>query len=319
MYTYNVLLTDLPLLERKGAEICHIGASVSGRMIPMIHVGGHAGKQILIQGAIHAREHITAKLVVMQIYYLLTDGDKGVSAVRKERFLAKGTYLNVRDQAENPFFRDDHAPFAPSGGIYFIPMSNPDGVSLCQFGLDSVSKSGCKRKLLEINGGSSDFSLWKANLNAVDLNCNFPARWGTGAQNVTAPAPESYIGPAPESEPETRALTGITAKINPALTISYHCKGREIYWQFHQTGERLSRDKKIAEAFAKETGYALIDGDRGSAGGYKDWCIERFKIPAYTFEAIDDNYQHPVPYSALAEEYPLNKDIPLLALECCHC
>ena len=285
MYTYNDLLCDLPLLEKRGADISHIGASVLGRMIPMIHVGSCAGNQIIIQGAIHAREHITAKLIVMQVCRML-DREQGI-----------GNREQVSD-----------------GGVYFIPMSNPDGVCLCQFGLDSVKNNGCKKYLLEINKGNPDFSLWKANINAVDLNCNFPARWGTGAQNVTAPAPESYIGPLAASEPETRALMDVTAKINPALTISYHCKGREIYWQFHQTGERLLRDKRIAEMFAKETGYALIDGAGGSAGGYKDWCIERFKIPAYTFEAVDDKYQHPVPYSALTAEYPLNKDIPRIAL-----
>ena len=285
MYSYNDLLAELPLLERAGADVCFIGASVLGRKIPMFHVGGYTGNQVLIQGAIHAREHITAKLIVMQIYHAL-----------------EGNLPRPRQKE-------------CAGGIYFIPMTNPDGVSLCQFGLSSIRGGGCKRRLLEINGGSADFSLWKANANAVDLNCNFPARWGTGAQNVFAPAPESYVGPRAASEPETRALMGVTKKICPALTISYHCKGREIYWQFHQTGARLLRDKAIAGVFAETTAYALIDGDRGSAGGYKDWCIEKFRIPAYTFEIVDDKYQHPVPYSALADEFPLNKDIPRIALE----
>ena len=300
MYSYNDLLAELPLLEKKGADVCHIGASVSGRMIPMLHTGSYGGNQVLIQGAIHAREHITAKLIVMQIYHALDS--------------AHNTACHG-DTVPDPACRETcPRDTLPDGGIYFIPMVNPDGVSLCQFGLNSV-RGGClKNRLLEINGGSADFSLWKANINAVDLNCNFPARRGTGAQNVFAPAPESYIGHCAASEPETRALIEITEKIRPALTISYHCKGREIYWQFHQTGERLLRDKQIADIFAETTNYTLIDGDRGSAGGYKDWCIERFGIPAFTFETVDDKYAHPVPYSALAEEYPLNKDIPQIAM-----
>lgn len=283
MYTYNDLLNEMPLLEGKGAEAGYIGASVSGRMIPVFHAGGFKGRQALIQGAIHGREHITAKLIVMQIYYTLQNADE------------------------------------LDGGIYFIPMSNPDGVSLCQYGLDSVKNNAARKYLLNVNGGSADFSLWKANINAVDLNCNFPARWGTGAQNVFAPAPESYAGPRAASESETRALMEITQRVKPGLTISYHCKGREIYWQFHQAERLLIRDGDIAEIFAAVTGYAVVDGDRGSAGGYKDWCIERFKIPAYTFEIVDDSYSHPVPYSALDEEFSLNKDIPKLAADILKC
>lgn len=280
MYTYNDLLNDVQILQRMGAETSYIGASASGRMIPLIHIGRDSGNQVLIQGAIHAREHITAQLTVELIYYTM------------ER------YKNL------------------DGGIYFIPMSNPDGVSLCQFGLDSVRDAGTKEFLLDVNGiNGSDFTYWKANINAVDLNCNFPARWGTGVQNVTEPAPESYIGPWPASEPETRALMDITRRVCPQLTISYHCKGLEIFWQFYQTEPELSRDRQIAEVFAAQTGYALIEGERGSAGGYKDWCIEKFMTPNYTFETVDPIFPHPISYEALLEEFPRNKDIPKTALD----
>jgi len=289
MYSYNDLLAGLPLLEKAGADVCYIGSSVCGRKIPMVHTGSYSGKQILIQGAIHAREHITAKLVVMMAQ---NTPPRKLGTPLTERG------INYQPKKFPSNLEGWHEVTGCLCGAYFIPMTNPDGVSLCQ--------------------SSADFSLWKANIRGVDLNCNFPARWGTGAQNVFKPAPESYVGPCAASEPETRALMEITKKIRPALTISYHCKGREIYWQFHQTGKRLLRDKAIAERFAAETGYTLIDGERGSAGGYKDWCIEKMGIPAFTFEIVDDKYAHPVPYSVLDEEYRLNKNIPRLALEAAH-
>jgi len=281
VYSYNDLLADLPRFEKAGAEVSYIGASVTGRMIPAVHIGNYCGAQTVIQSAIHGREHITAKLAAMQIFHILQHFTKVPEA---------------------------------QGGIYFVPMSNPDGVSLCQFGLNSV-KNSCRAKfLLNVNGGNPDFSLWKANANAVDLNCNFPARWGTGAENVFMPAPENFVGEYAASEPETKALMKFTEKVCPALTISYHCKGREIYWQFHQTGARLERDRRVAEVFANLTGYALVDGDRGSAGGYKDWCVECRGIPAVTIEIIDDKHKHPVPYGVLKDEFPLNKNIPKIAL-----
>ncbi len=280
MYTYDDLTADVANLKKLGAEAADIGQSVAGRKIPIIHIGNYTGKQALIQGAIHAREHITAQLVVELIYYTLEK------------------YKDL------------------DGGIYFIPMSNPDGVSLCQLGLASVKEQRTKDFLMQVNGkNGQDFTLWKANINAVDLNCNFPARWGTGQQNVFLPAPENYVGTSPASEPETKALMYITERAWPLMTISYHCKGQEIYWQFHQAEPQLSRDRRFAEVFANRTGYSLVDGDRGSAGGYKDWCIERFKNPAYTFETVADTYQYPIDYNALTEEFPKNKDIPKMMLD----
>ena len=86
--------------------------------------------------------------------------------------------------------------------------------------------------LLRLNGGSSDFTLWKANGRGVDLNVNFQADWGCGAANVRRPGPENYIGPAPFSEPETRALRDLTLALSPDATISFHTKGGEIYWEY---------------------------------------------------------------------------------------
>ena len=278
MYTYDDLLSDVKRLKKLGADVCNIGKTVAGREIPSVHIGNYTGMQVLIQGAIHGREHITAQLITQQIYYTI----------------------------EN--YGELH------GGIYFIPMSNPDGVSLCQFGLDSVKDITARDFLLKINGGA-DFSLWKANLDAVDLNCNFPARWGKGLMNVCRPVPESYIGDSPAGEPEVKALMEFTLRTRPHLTISYHCKGEEIYWQFGQKGKRFIRDKAYAAEFSRITGYNIIGGDRGSAGGYKDWCIQRLKIPAFTFEAVPDSYQHPVDYAALDGEFQRNKDIPKTALD----
>ncbi|MDR1093689.1 MAG: peptidase M14, partial [Clostridiales bacterium] len=89
----------------------------------------------------------------------------------------------------------------------------------------------------------------------------------------------------------------------------------EIYWRFHQAEPDLSRDRRLAEALASATGYRLIDGDRSSAGGYKDWCVEVLKIPAFTIEIADDRHAHPVPYSALPEESERNRGVPDILLK----
>lgn len=178
------------------------------------------------------------------------------------------------------------------GSVWFVPLVNPDGALLSQLGLDSVEKKTDKEFLRGLNG-DEDFSLWKANARGVDLNVNFPALWGTGAKNSFAPGAENYVGKKPLSEPETLALHTFTKKIKPNYTISYHTKGEEIYWYFYQNMQMLFRDKALALRLSASTGYPLAYA-KNSVGGYKDWCIQTLKIPAFTIEAGADVFSHPL-------------------------
>ncbi len=178
------------------------------------------------------------------------------------------------------------------GGAWFVPLVNPDGALLCTEGADSVSCDWRRELVLRVNGGE-DFSLWKANAAAVDLNVNFDARWGTGKGNVTRPAPAGYVGTKPFCARESRALKHFTYAVCPQYTVSYHTKGEEIYWRFHQPFFHAARDRRLAAILAESTGYALCETP-DSAGGYKDWCVERMKIPAFTVEAGSDKLSHPL-------------------------
>ncbi|MCQ2387073.1 MAG: hypothetical protein MJ066_01325 [Clostridia bacterium] len=172
------------------------------------------------------------------------------------------------------------------GRIYFIPMVNIDGVKIC------------------LNGKH----FYKANAKKVDLNVNFDARWGKGEFNLKKPADENYIGEFPFSESESRALRDFTLLVRPDLTISYHSKGEEIYWKFFQDECRLLRDFAIAKVVSNSTGYKLKD-TYNSVGGYKDWCIEKLRIPSFTIEVGDDNLTHPIEKENLKQIYEKNKNV----------
>ena len=177
--------------------------------------------------------------------------------------------------------------------------SAADGARLIEEGAAAFGQESAEF-LLRVNGGNRDFSLWKANGQAVDLNVNFAARWGEGSLNRFVPSPESYVGKQPFSAAETRALRDFTLSAKPDCTLSLHAKGRVVYWYFHQSGEVKARDRRIAEFIASETGYALGEAYTTSAGGYKDWCVERLGIPAFTIEVVSDYLRHPLPDDALA-------------------
>lgn len=188
------------------------------------------------------------------------------------------------------------------GGVWVIPLMNPDGALLSEIGLSTASPSR-RKEIVTLNGGC-DFSLWKANIDGVDLNVNFDAEWGLGKRNVFLPASENYVGTHPFCAKESLALKNFTEKICPRFSVSWHTKGEEIYWSFRP---RLIKygDKRLAKILSNEIGCPLKEAN-GSAGGYKDWCQEKKKIPAFTIEAGSDSLIHPIErgeLNALVQKY----------------
>lgn len=195
-----------------------------------------------------------------------------------------------------------------TGCAWLLPLTNPDGALLSQKGLASVENEKTRQQLKTLNLGKEDFSLWKANARGVDLNVNFPARFGEGEKNIKKAGAENYIGEYPFSEKETQALRDFTKKINPNYTLSYHTKGEEIYWWFYQSTHTCPRDLRVAKAVSGACGYPIKEA-KGSVGGYKDWCIQEFAIPSLTIEAGRESKSHPLNEEELKDIIKKNKRV----------
>lgn len=262
----------LALRQLEGVDYFLAGLSTLGQEIHGFHLGSYDGKQILIEGGIHAREY-PASLVV----------------------IGMTEYLSTQDL---------------EGGLYIIPLMNPDGARLVLDGVDWIPCEKQKEYILNINDGSTDFSQWKANIWAVDLNVNFDALWGEGAQNVFCPAPGNFIGYYPESEREVRELTGLAYRIRPDLTLSYHTKGEVIYYGFESlTPEQVERDRIIAEQISAINGYIPIKTEN-SVGGFSDWVSEYLEVPAFTIEIGPVTAPTPVPIEYIPDAIERNKNVP---------
>jgi len=273
MYSFFHLMHDVQRFYDMGCETGRIGTTELGQNIPYVFVGNKKGARVLVVGATHAREHITSLLVARQIYHYKKN--------------------NVRLE----------------GGIYFVPMLNIDGVRLCQEGVSFLTDKSRQDFLIEVNGGSHDFSLWKANANAVDINVNFDACWSTGKSNVNFPSPANYIGKKPMSEKETVAIANFAKNVKADYVITYHAKGEEIYWQFFQQGFEKWRDYRYAKFVSRHTGYRLVSQTQ-SAGGFKDWCVQKLGIPAITVEVGNDKFSHPYPYHQIDDITTKNLLVP---------
>jgi g-D-glutamyl-meso-diaminopimelate peptidase len=197
------------------------------------------------------------------------------------------------------------------GSIWLLPLANPDGALISERGISSVESREQKELLSKFT--AEEHRLWKANGRGVDLNVNFAADFGKGVRNTTVRGGENCIGDYPFSEVETQSLRDFTLSVAPDYTISYHTKGEEIYWYYHQPLARVARDKRLAVALAASCGYPLRYA-KGSVGGYKDWCVQTLKIPAFTVEVGRDELTHPLQGKAVIDEITLKNGGDLLAL-----
>lgn len=253
------------------------GYSTLGEEIIGFHLGNYDGKQILIEGGIHAREYPATLTVIGMTEYL--------------------------------------SKMAINGGFYIVPLVNPDGVRLVLDGTGWIPCEKQQQYLLNVNDNSTDFTQWKANIWAVDLNVNFDALWGGGSQNVFCPSPGNFVGYYPNSEREVRNLIDLTYRVNPDLTLSYHTKGEVIYYGFESLSpEEVERDKIIAEEISAINGYIPVKTEN-STGGYSDWVSENFRVPAFTIEVGNPALPTPIPIDAVPDAIERNKNVPIRCLE----
>lgn len=199
--------------------------------------------------------------------------------------------------------------------LYVAPAVNPDGIDLVTGALDAAAVEGARR--LAANYPDIPFpDGWKANIRGVDLNLQYPAGWSLAreikfAQGYTQPGPRDYVGAAPLSAPESRAMYDYTLALSPRLTLSYHTQGRVIYWKYANYEPEGSR--ALAQQFAAVSGYAVEETPYASGhAGYKDWFIQNFNRPGYTIEAgLGEN---PLPLSQFDTIYRENLGILTLGM-----
>ncbi len=271
-------LTITNLSANPNLDFFVVGQSTLGQPIYGVHLGSYEGKQILIEGGIHAREYPSTLVVVRMIEYMTTQN-------------------------------------FDTGGVYAIPLSNPDGARIVLDGVDWIKCEKLRNYILDINDGSDNFDMWKADAMAVDLNVNFDALWGEGSQNVFCVAPGNFVGYYPESEREVRALIDFSYRVRPDLTLSYHTKGNVIYYGFELlSDEEQARDKQIAEYISTINGYTPVKTEQ-SVGGYSDWAGEYLKVPAFTIEIAPASVPTPVPLEYVEPAFEANKDVPKSLIE----
>lgn len=228
---------------------------------------GSGERKVLFTAAHHGNEWITAPLLL-----------KFMEA------LAEGITVGGK------LWGVDARTIQKAATIHTVAMVDPDGVDLVTGGIAPGTLEYASAESLAARYPGIPFpDGWKANLLGVDLNLQYPAGWLMAreikfAAGYTRPGPRDYVGRAPLSQRESKALAEYTRQVDPQLVLAYHTQGKAIYWQFRDC--QVPGAQALAREFSRVSGYRVEDTPyESSFAGYKDWFIQAFRRPGFTIEA----------------------------------
>lgn len=279
----NYKLQVFAMMYPEFMKLEEIGKSVEGRSIMALTVGT-GKKQILMDGAMHAREHMTTNVLMEMI------DNYSYHYVHNSKF-AGYNVRNVLDKVS----------------IAFVPMINPDGVTLVQGGKVSTPRS----TLIKLNGGSTNFKRWKANIRGIDLNRNWDVRWHKLPK--IAPKWEMAKGQKPFSEPETIALRDFVLKHPFKAYITYHSSGQIMFWEYGDDKGGKAKATALVRDLSKTTGYAIMKNSQTSpTAASEPWVGKKKNAPAVTMEIAPYAGNGPVPLSRWSSVWKKNQSVGLL-------
>lgn len=264
-YSYEEMLKDIEELETTYPDLITtevLATTKYERDIVALRLGKGSEYTVLVNASAHAREHMTTNLVMemIDVYAEAYINDRVIDGYSVREELQKGT-------------------------LVFVPMVNPDGVTLQQEGLKAFPKE-VHNDLIKMNGGSKDFTRWKANAEGIDPNRSYPEGWERVRNDPGYPSWAMHKGPEPLANIESKTMAEFAIELDPEMLISYHSSGEILYWYSHtNTKEIVERDRKLAQEIYKKTNYPLVAPNNDpSGGGYKDWFVVNVGKPSFTIE-----------------------------------
>lgn len=213
------------------AKLETIGRSVQGQPILAVKVTKNArtipdgGRPaVLYASTQHAREWITPEMTRRLLHHVLD---------------SYGTNAEITKLVD-------------STELWFLPVANPDGY-------DHTFTPGNRlwRKNLRDNDGNGQITT----ADGVDLNRNFGYKWGYDNEG-SSPEPNSdtYRGPEPNSEPETKALDELFRRVGFEFFVNYHSAAQLLLYGVGWQVSTPTPDDVIYEAMVGDDAHPAVPG-----------------------------------------------------------
>ncbi|MGH3658174.1 MAG: M14 family metallopeptidase, partial [Micromonosporaceae bacterium] len=213
------------------AKLVPVGKSLKGQTMYAVKVTKNARAvpdgdrpAVLYMGTQHAREWITPEMVRRLMQDILAGYGHDAAITN----LVKTTEL------------------------WFLPVLNPDGYDFT-FTEDNRL---WRKNLRDVNG---DGAITAGD--GVDLNRNYPTRWGYDNEGSSdSPSNDTYRGATPASEPETRALDNLAKRIDFTYAINYHSAAQLLLYGVGWQVSTPTPDDIVYESLAGDDEHPGVPG-----------------------------------------------------------
>lgn len=276
--TYAEMLAAIDDMRAKFPNLISSRAALSdtiltheGRPIWWIKISDHPEMEepepeMLYTALHHAREPVSMSQMLFYMWYLL------------ENYAKDPDIQHLLDNTE----------------LYFIPCLNPDGYLYNE--LTDPEGGGLWRKNRRDNGDGTF---------GVDLNRNYGYQWGVNDQGSSPnPNTQTYRGPAPFSEPETRMLRDFCLQHDFKFALNYHSHGNLLIYPWAYSDQAADPVfVKLAELFTRENHF--LAGTSIETVGYRvngssdDWMFGAGDIFSYTPEVGPGEFSFWPPANAI--------------------
>ena len=212
-----------------------IGRTYGGRAIVGLQVTkGATGRNIRRRPAVlynalqHGREWLSGETCRRTLGYFVANYGKGTRAGIEVTKLVNTTEL------------------------WFVCVSSPDG-----YEFTFTPGNRLWRKNLADNDGDGRIAAG----DGVDPNRNFRSNWGRDNEGSSPdPSSETYRGPGPASEPETKAMERFFSAIHPVFQKNDHTAGALLLYPQTVQRDTLTADHEIFKALAGHRDKSAIEG-----------------------------------------------------------
>ena len=297
----NILL-ELNNIYPNIVDVFSVGKSWQNRTIYCLRLTNESitypKPAILFVGYHHAREPISAELpLYFSVYVAANYGQNAtISRILNESEIYVIAALNVdgfNAVAQNEWQRKNAHPFDEDGdGLIDEDLpEDQDGDGRIEYLWDTYTNTFLKWEGWDNDNDGVNGEDW---VGGVDLNRNYGFAWNSSAGASTDPASEVYKGPAPFSEPETRALRDLVMQYDFRYAVSFHSGANVILYPWGYTHNPTPDDEKFRQLARNISVLVGSPYEQGSelyltSGVWDDWMYGNQSVLSLTFELFEND------------------------------
>lgn len=296
-YSYEEMVGDIAELDEKydvfSSEV--VGQTQDKRDIYKLKIG-NGDKKILFYGSLNGTDYMTSQLLMKQAEYYA-------------HYMSDGLFNGYR-----------YVDLFNNVSIEILPMVNPDGVSICQWGADILTDESLIENVKNIFYTDRDYgysnaaktiyyTYWKANASGVDITRNFPDGFDE-INTLRGSSHKGYKGDAAFSEIESKTLAGVIDSGDYLCVIGYKAEGGSVsYIGDLPQKDFQKKEKAFADVISAFSKYPK-SGDTSSYTYYGSPILYSENKGILSVEIGLSNQTAPLGMDALQEPWTKLRELP---------